>query len=139
MSDSDTDASVPVGTFEAQSWLALVFDDEVMAVTSPATAPETTPLWSLFLIKLSLSLSLSLARTRRPPPPHVARRTPASVIMIVPVSPSESGFKVVLAFQSWSLVFGGCTFLPFSGSLVFGGFAFPPVSLGPAGDCPCKD
>ena len=24
-------------------------------------------------------------------------------------------------------------------SLVFGGFAFPPVSLGPAGDCPCKD
>jgi len=23
--------------------------------------------------------------------------------------------------------------------LVFGGFAFPPVSLGPAGDCPCKD
>ena len=26
-----------------------------------------------------------------------------------------------------------------TGSLVFGGFAFPPVSLGPAGDCPCKD
>ena len=25
------------------------------------------------------------------------------------------------------------------GSLVFGGCAFPPVSLGPAGDCPCKD
>ena len=25
------------------------------------------------------------------------------------------------------------------GTLVFGGFAFPPVSLGPAGDCPCKD
>ena len=24
-------------------------------------------------------------------------------------------------------------------SLVFGGCAFPPVSLGPAGDCPCKD
>ena len=24
-------------------------------------------------------------------------------------------------------------------SLVFGGFAFLPVSLGPAGDCPCKD
>ena len=23
--------------------------------------------------------------------------------------------------------------------LVFGGCAFPPVSLGPAGDCPCKD
>ena len=23
-------------------------------------------------------------------------------------------------------------------SLVFGGLAFPPVSLGPAGDCPCK-
>ena len=22
---------------------------------------------------------------------------------------------------------------------VFGGCAFPPVSLGPAGDCPCKD
>ena len=31
----------------------------------------------------------------------------------------------------WSLV------LP--QSLVFGGFAFLPVSLGPAGDCPCKD
>ena len=26
-----------------------------------------------------------------------------------------------------------------SESLVFGGCAFPPVSLGPAGDCPCKD
>ena len=25
------------------------------------------------------------------------------------------------------------------GLLDFGGFAFPPVSLGPAGDCPCKD
>ena len=24
-------------------------------------------------------------------------------------------------------------------SLVFGGCAFPPVSLGPAGDCPCRD
>ena len=24
-------------------------------------------------------------------------------------------------------------------SLVFGECAFPPVSLGPAGDCPCKD
>ena len=23
--------------------------------------------------------------------------------------------------------------------LVFGGCAFPPVSLGPAGDCPCRD
>ena len=30
----------------------------------------------------------------------------------------------------WSLV---------EGSLVFGEYAFPPVSLGPAGDCPCKD
>ena len=28
---------------------------------------------------------------------------------------------------------------PGHGSLVFGGCAFPPVSLGPAGDCPCKD
>ena len=25
------------------------------------------------------------------------------------------------------------------GSLVFGGCAFPPVSLGPAGECPCRD
>jgi thermostable 8-oxoguanine DNA glycosylase len=24
-------------------------------------------------------------------------------------------------------------------TLVFGGCAFPPVSLGPAGDCPCRD
>ena len=24
-------------------------------------------------------------------------------------------------------------------TLVFGECAFPPVSLGPAGDCPCKD
>ena len=24
-------------------------------------------------------------------------------------------------------------------SLVFGGCTFPPVSLGPAGDCPCRD
>ena len=31
----------------------------------------------------------------------------------------------------WSLVFGLCV-----ESLVFGGCAFPPVSLGPAGDCP---
>jgi len=23
--------------------------------------------------------------------------------------------------------------------MAFGVFAFPPVSLGPAGDCPCKD
>ena len=28
-------------------------------------------------------------------------------------------------YRDWSLVFGGC--------------AFPPVSLGPAGDCPRKD
>jgi len=24
-------------------------------------------------------------------------------------------------------------------TLVFGGCAFPPVSLGPAGECPCRD
>ena len=29
--------------------------------------------------------------------------------------------------------------MPASRSLVFGECAFPPVSLGPAGDCPCKD
>ena len=23
--------------------------------------------------------------------------------------------------------------------MVFGGLAFPPISLGPAGDCPCRD
>ena len=33
--------------------------------------------------------------------------------------------KEVKGAQGWSLVFGGCAFLP--------------VSLGPAGDCPCKD
>ena len=30
-------------------------------------------------------------------------------------------------------------FGPAPGPLAFGGCAFPPVSLGPAGDCPCKD
>ena len=54
-------------------------------------APETTPLWRLFLIKRARALSLS----------HTHR----SVGTL----------------------------------LVFGGFAFLPVSLGPAGDCPCKD
>ena len=29
--------------------------------------------------------------------------------------------------------------LSLSLSLVFGGCTFPPVSLGPAGDCPCRD
>ena len=29
--------------------------------------------------------------------------------------------------------------LSLEGTLVFGGCAFPPVSLGPAGDCPCRD
>jgi len=33
----------------------------------------------------------------------------------------------------------GSESLSLSGFLVFGGFAFLPVSLGPAGDCPCKD
>jgi len=43
----------------------------------------------------------------------------------------------------WSLVFGRVCFPPSvvfpPPSLVFGGCAFPPVSLGPAGDCPCRD
>ena len=29
--------------------------------------------------------------------------------------------------------------LPVCKDWVFGGCTFPPVSLGPAGDCPCKD
>jgi len=36
---------------------------------------------------------------------------------------------------------GGCEQEGWQGdrvSLVFGGFAFLPVSLGPAGDCPCQ-
>ena len=56
-------------------------------------------------------------------------------------------------FGDCSLVFGVCAFPPVSlgpagecpctgegsrESLVFGGFAFLPVSLGPAGDCPCR-
>jgi hypothetical protein len=32
-----------------------------------------------------------------------------------------------------------CLFFCLLFFLVFGGCAFPPVSLGPAGDCPCRD
>ena len=50
----------------------------------PRAAPETTPLWTLFLIKLSLSLSLSLSLVR-----------PDRRLLL-------------------GLAFGGCTFLPLS-------------------------
>ena len=42
------------------------------------------------------------------------------------------------SLKRWSLEAENRGFDPQT-PLVFGGFAFPPVSLGPAGDCPCKD
>ena len=46
------------------------------------------------------------------------------------------GLSKVGAFKfAWTLVFGGCAFLPF---LDFGAYAFLPPSLGPPGDCPWR-
>ena len=41
----------------------------------------------------------------------------------------EMGKRLWVSAWCLSLVFGGCQCQ----------CAFPPVSLGPAGDCPCKD
>ena len=47
------------------------------------------------------------------------------------------GLSVVLSCQAaYACV---CNSHTHTHTFVFGGFAFPPVSLGPAGGCPCKD
>ena len=67
---------------------------------------------------LSLSLSLSLSRCRVTLPLGTRHGEEEE-------EEEEEEERGLVTSILWPLAFGGC--------------AFPPVSLGPAGDCPCRD
>jgi len=98
---------------------------------SPGRARDH-PVMEIVPNKSSLSLSLSLSLSPKSPQ-CLSHGGPAARVLglrsvdtprISQIVPNKA-LSLSLSLSLRPLVFGGC--------------AFPPVSLGPAGDCPCKD